>query len=870
MRVLHRIAAWYRGLFRSGPVDDMLADEMRFHIERETLANVERGMPRAMALRAARLSFGSIDAAHEASRDERPGSLLRQAMRDARHGVRLLRKAPLFAATAIMIVALGIGAATAVFTVLYGVMLEPLPFREPQRLVAVWLSRHGARNYPAAADALALRRLGSVFADVAFFEDANLNLVGDGEPQRLQGASVSSNLFTTLGVAAAIGRTFATDDDRAGGQRVVVLSDALWRGRFGADRSVIGRQLRINDSVYTVIGVMPSDFQYPAGAQAWVPLVLDPGELTRTVTDNYRVIARLAPAAPLDRARQEVSALAGRLAAEYHGNKNAGMLVEPMLADTVRDVRPTLLLLLGAVGFLLVVSCLNLSTLFAARASARRGEFAVRLALGASRSRLMVQAIAESLPVLLVGGTIGVAIAAWSVNGLAAAAPAELPRVADLGLSGPTIVCSFALLLITGIGTSLAPAIQAWSSDFTKVTRDGGRGATTGRGRGLARRTAVGAQIAFALPLLAGASLLVRSAIKVMNVDLGFNPAGVTTFKLEVSRSRHPSDMEAADYYARLIGAVRALPGVQVAALVNRIPLAGGQTNSVHFDGSPDELTNVDSRTVTPAYFETLGIRLLAGRGFTDRDDEDSPPVAIVDDRVARTIWPGESAVGKRLRLRGWRGDDWITVVGVVKHVRTAGVEVDPFTQVYWSYRQWTQDRMVLAVRSPLEPGALIPAVIRTVHSVDAEQSVYEVRSMNQIVSRSLAQRRLTTLLMAGLSGLALLLAAVGLYGTVAFGVTQRLREFGVRIALGATPRGVIRLVVWQGTSTAIVGASAGLLLAVAGAGMMRKLVYGVASRDAVSFAAATVVLMSLAALASYIPARRAAAIDPGLTLRGE
>lgn len=870
MRIFHRLAALGRALFRSGRIDAALAEEMRHHIEREADANMARGMSRDVALREARLSFGSIDAAQEASRDERPGSLVRQAARDARFGLRLLRKTPVFAATTILIVALGIGAATAVFTVVYGVMLQPLAFRDPGQLVAVWLTRYGKRNYPAAADAIELRRLGAVFTDVAFFEDANLNLVGDGEPQRVAAVSASANLFAMLGTSAAMGRTFTPGEDEAGSPRVVVLGDAIWRGRFGADSAVIGRNVRINDSLYTIVGVMPPDFQYPSGAQAWVPLVLDPGELTRAVTDNYRVVARLASNMTLDQAQRHVSALAGRLAVEYRGNKHADMLVAPMLSDAVRDVRPALLLLLGAVCLLLAIACVNLSTLFAARASARRAEFAVRLALGASRGRLIVQAIAESSPVLLAGGALGVALAAWSVRALVRSAPAGLPRVANVGLSATVIAFSFALLLITGIVSSVAPAVRAWSSDFTKVTRDGGRGSTAGPARALARRLAVAAQIALALPLLAGASLLVRSAINVMHVDLGFNASGVTTFQLEVSRSRHPSDLEAADYYARIVEAVRAVPGVQNAALVNRIPLSGGQTNSVHIDGSPDELTNVDSRTVTPAYFETLGIGRVVGRGFTERDDAHAPPVAVVDERLARTVWPGESAIGKRLRLPGWRNTEWIAVIGVVKHVRTTGVEVDPLSQVYWSYRQWTQDRAVLAVRSAAAPNRLIPAVTRAVHSVDAEQSMYDIRTMRDVVERSLAQRRLTTLLMAGFSGLAVLLAAVGLYGVVSYGVTQRLREFGIRVALGATPRGVGQLVVWQGASMAIVGAGVGLLLAVAVAGAMRNLVYGVAPRDVVSLGGATAFLIWLAVLASYIPARRAATVDPGMTLRAE
>jgi predicted permease len=873
VRIAHQIVALFRALFRSGRVDADLGEEMRFHLDRETQANIARGMSPAAARRAARLTFGSVDAAQEMSRDDRPGAAIRQLVRDVGFGARLLGKSPAFGITAIAIVALGIGAATAVFSVVYGVMLRPLPFREPERLVSIWLQRNLARNYPAAADAVELRQLRGVFEDVALFENANLNLVGDGEPQRLQGARVSLNLFSVLGVPAALGRTFARDEDQAGRERVVLLSHALWHGRFGADRAVVGRQIRLNDSLHTIVGAMPPGFRYPSGDhQAWVPLVLEPGELTRQVTENYRVVARLAAGATLDQARREAAVLAERLATTYGGN--AGMTVDSMLDDAVRDVRPTLTLLLGAVSFLLLIACVNLSTLFGARASARRGEFAVRLALGASRRRLIAQAIAEAAPVLLLGGVFGVALAKWAVRALVATAPAGLPRVESIALSAPVVVFSLILLVLAGCAASIAPAVQAWASDFTTITKEGGRSSTPGRGRSAARRVGVAAQIAFALPLLVGASLLLRSAINVTRVDPGFRPERVATLAFEVSRSKHPSDRQVSDYYARLVEAVRAVPGVTNASLVNRIPLVGGQTNPLRFETTTpttDELTNVETRTVTPEYFATLGIRLIAGRGFTEHDDTDAPTVAIVDERVARAIWPGEPVIGKRFRGPAWRRDTgWVNVIGVVAHVRTTGLEVDPLPQVYWSYRQWTQDRMVLAVRSEIESTALVAPVIRAIRSVEPEQSVYNVRTMTQIVDRSLAQRRLTTLLMAGFSGLALLLAAVGIYGVVAYGVTQRLREFGIRIALGATPRQVTRLVVWQGTSMAVAGSAIGLVVAIAAAGVMSHLVYGVAPRDLASIVGATASLMLVAGLASYVPARRAAAVDPGVTLRAE
>ena len=678
-----------------------------------------------------------------------------------------------------------------------------------------------------------------------------------------------------LGVSAALGRTFTLEESQAGRERVVLLSDALWRGRFNTDPDVVGQQIHLNGLRYTIIGVMPPLFRYPSSNyHAWVPLVLAPGELTRAVTENYHVVGRLEPRTTLDRARREAAALAKRLANTY-GGKNAGpgITVDAMLDDAVRDVRPVLTLLQAAVAFLLLIGCVNLSNLFGARASARSGEFAVRLALGASRPRLIAQSVAEAAPSLLLGAVCGVALAEWAVRAFVAAAPETLPRVENISLSAPVIAFSLTLLVLSGLAASLAPAIQAWRSDFTTITKDGGRSTTSGRGRSIARRVGVAAQVAFALPLLVGASLLLESAINVARVDPGFRSETVSTLAFEVSRSKHASDQEVADYYARVIEAVRAVPGVVNASLTNRIPLSGGQTNPVRFEnttGAMDHFTNVDTRTVTPEYFATLGVRRIAGRGFTAQDDANAPAVAIVDERVAQTIWPGETAIGKRFRDPPWRGGRWTTVIGVVAHVRTMSLEVDPLPQVYWSYRQWTQDRMVLAVRGAAEPRVSITSVIKAIRSVDPEQSVYNVRTMTRIVDLSLAQRRLTTMLMAAFSGAALLLAAVGIYGVVAYGVTQRMREFGIRVAIGATRREVTRLVIWQGTSMAIAGSAIGVVLAIAASGIMRNVVYGVAPRDPASLLGATVLLILVAAVASYLPARRAAAVDPGVSLRAE
>jgi putative ABC transport system permease protein len=876
MRLFDRIAPMARALFRSRRVDVDLADEMQFHIEREAEANISRGMAPDEARRAARLSFGTVDASLEASREERPGAAVRQFLRDVRLGGRLLAKSPVFAATAIAIVAIGVGAATAIFSVVHGVMLRPLPFHEPDRLVTIWLSRGEARMFPSAADAAELRALPGVFTDIALIRssNANLSLVGNGAPRRLEAARISPNLLGVLGVRPSLGRGFASNEDQLGRDQVVLISDGLWRSHFASDPGVIGRQIRLNGVVNTVIGVMPPEFQYPRpGLDAWITAVLEPGELQRTALNNYRLVARLDPDISLDRARREAIGLATRLGREYHPmtwENGPAYSVDAMLDDTVRPVRATLQLLLGAVTFVLLIACVNLSNLFGARATARSSEFAVRLALGASQARLIAQAVAESLPALVVGGLLGISAARAAIAAFIASAPAGLPRLDSIAVNGPVLAYSLTVVLLAGIAASVLPALQARKSDFTSVTRENGRASTTGRGRSRARRAGVALQVAFALPLLVGASTLIQSAIAVGRIDLGFSARQVATVAFDVFCCKYQTVESQADYYARVVEASRAVPGIELAAITNRIPLGNGQTYQVTYEnptGATPAESEIDSRTVTPDYFATLGIPLLAGRTFTDLDDADAPPVVIVDERIANSIWPGESPIGKRLRRAG---GPIFTIVGVVGHVRASRVESDPRPQVYWSMKQWVQSRAVLAVRTTLPARTLFPSIVDAIHSVDPEQAVYDLRTMDTIIDRSLAQRRITTTLMVAFGVISLVLAAVGIYGVVAFGVSQRMREFGIRLALGATSGTVTRLVVRQGMSMAVAGSVAGLLLALATAGLLANMVFGVSPMNATSFAVSMGILLLVTGTASYLPARRAAAADPSVTLRSE
>ncbi len=896
MRTFHRLAVRLRGWFRARAEDDILREELGFHLEREIQANIEAGMAPDQARRAAHLAVGSLEAIRKESREGRPGALVRLIVRDLAYGTRILLKAPGFAATSVGIVALGIGAATAIFSVVYGVVLRPLPYQDPDRLVSLWtvMPQFGTQGANVnAADYRDWRSDNRIFDDIALVRHiANFNLIGAGEPERLFGARVSSNLFKVLGVAPALGRTFTEDEDEIGHDDVALLSHGLWKRRFGGDPFVIGRTINLSGVAHTVVGVMRPDFQYPGREfQIWTPLTVNPEVLSRKLPGyDWLAVARLKRGVRLEQAQSEMDAIAKRLASAYpKTNSNIGVAVVPMLESTVGGVRTALYMIFGAVVCLLLIACMNLANLLCARASSRSREFAVRLALGASRGRLAIQALAEVAPVLLVGGLLGAVTAAWGVAAFVPLAPATLPRVESIGINGPVLAFSVAMLVATGIVAGLVPAIQAWRSELTNATREDSRSTVGNLRQSTARNILIVAQIALVLPLLVGAGLLVRSFSALMHVDPGFRTDNVLSLHLAIPRSKYPKDEQVAALAGRLVEGVAALPGVQSAGMVNRLPLAGvGQINGLEFEnvssGPPAAVAgplaeSFDTRTVTPDYFQTMGIPLIEGRVFTHHDTQTTsvpempgvliPATGIVDERIARRFWPGQSALGKRFRF-GFPGMPWVEIVGVVGHIRHDGLDVDPRPQVYFNYLQRAQDRMALVVRSNQNPRALISAILQAIRSVDPEQPVYDIRTMEDVVERSTAQRWLNMMLVTIFAAISLMLASVGVYGVVAYGVSQRRREFGIRLALGAERSAVARLVVRQGAVLAIAGAAIGFVASVFVTRAIESLLYGIKATDPPSFATATGLLVGVALLASYVPARRAASVDPASTLRNE
>jgi predicted permease len=877
MRALRRIRTAVRGWLQPDGLDAEVAEELRFHLEREVDANLAAGMTPDEARRAAQVTIGNITAVREASRAGRSGALPHQAARDLRLGMRLVRKAPGFAASAALVVALGIGTTTAIFSVVYGVMFRPLPYDEPERLVALWSRVPGAsqRVRLNAADQRVLVAGNTVFDDIALATaPQNFNLTGSGEPERVVAARLSSNVLSVLRVRPVLGRAFTPVDEQRGPAPVVLISHGLWKRRFGADPAILGRTITLSGNPYEVIGVMPPGFQFPGREhELWIPLTINPRVLARQIANyDHFAVARLKPGVPLGRARREIEALARRLEADFPAtNREVRIEVLPLLEESVRSIRSTLYVLLAAVGCLLLIACSNLAGLLGTRAAGRAQEFSVRLALGASRGRLVLQALAEVAPILVMGGTAGILGAKWAVAAFLPFAPAALPRADSIEVSGNVLVFSVIVLGLTGGAAGLLPAIQSWRARAANV-RIGGRAGTATLRHVRTRSVLVIAQLALSLPLLVGAAALSRSFAGLMRVDPGFSTETVLSLHMAIPRTKYDSDERIAGLYRQIVDRVSAVPGVVSAGMVNRLPLAGNNlVLPFELESAPGQSVTLQVRSVTPDYFRTMSIPLLQGRALDERDSATAPLAGVVDERAARTLWPGENAIGQRFRVTvPGRQPAWGEIVGVVPRIHDQGLDKDDNGQMYLGYHQFTDGRIALVVRTHADAGAMTTAVVQALRSVDPDQPVYDVRTMDEVLARSAAERWLNMAIVVAFAGASLLLAGAGLYGVIASSVTDRRREFGVRLALGATRSDVSRLVLRTGAALAGTGAALGLGGAVALVRGMESLLYGVPGFDPVSFAAAGALLFAVALTASYLPARRAALTDPARTLRAE
>ena len=868
-------------LVRRWQFDLDLDEEMRLHRELREQELVKRGLSPQEAHYATQKRFGNDLVLREESRDMWGWNWLENLLQDVRYGLRMLVKNPGFTTVAVITLALGIGANTAIFSVVNGVLLRPLPYREPDRVVVVMFRNlKTGETFPLCdADFLDWQAQNQVFESVAAFSGSGFNLTGSGPPAHLFGDVVTAKFFSTLGVKPVLGRTFLPQEDKPGSPPVVVLSHSLWQERYGSDPNLIGQSIELNATGTTVIGIMPANFLPGSETRLWADLVIKP---PRHRGPYYLTgEARLKPGATMADARADLDAIHRRIEAENPlTNAHIAFQVTPLEDAIVGEVRPALLLLLGAVTFVLLIASANVAHLFLARATVREKEFSVRLALGASRSRLVLQLLTESILLAAVGGIFGLVIAKWGVRVLLALSPSNLPRLHEIRMDGSVLGFTCVIALTSGILFGLSPAIQSGRAQLNESLKEGGRTGSGGPRRSRARNLLAVAEIAMSFVLLVGAGLMLKSFSRLETVSPGINPSDVLTAQIELPSQTYRDDNKVGKFYQRLLVKVEALPGAESAGVGMSLP-PNLLTVSDYFtvEGqrpvSERELGLADVISVSPDYFRALGVPLLEGRLFNDQDRQDRPKVVIINQTLARRNWPNESPIGKRLKLGGAErpNNPWKEVVGVVGDVKYSGLEAPPEMVLYEPYLQSAWSSMYLVVRTSRKmghPADLSRSIASAVWSLDKDVPVADLRTMEQRLSDSLGLPRFRTVLLVTFAIIALSLAVVGIYGILSYSVTERRHEIGIRVALGADHRRILKLVIRQGMALALTGVAIGIAGAVILTRFMSGLLYGVKPTDPLTFGAVAVILTVVALAAITIPARRAAKLDPMVALRHE
>jgi putative ABC transport system permease protein len=811
-------------------------------------------------------------------------------LQDLRYGLRMLIKHPGFTFVAVIALALGIGANTAIFSVINAVLLSPLPFSEPERLVDVWSTRptrgvtQNSLSYPDFAD---YRDQSDTFEYAAAYHSTDFIITGDDNPVRAQGAVVSADLFPLLGVQAATGRVFSRDEDKNGAPLTVILSHKLWKQRYNSDPNIVGSNLTLNSKSYTVIGVMPAAFQFPVQndpVELWVTFA---AELTPTDGPTIaeqrgahflQFIARLKPGVTLEQSQAVLGTIAARLSEKYpDSNTDWGVAVHRTHDDLVGDVRPALLILMGAVGCVLLIACSNVASLLLARATTRHKEMAIRAALGASRRRVIRQLLTESVVLSVASGALGLLLALWGTDALVAASGDQLPRAAQIGLDMRVLGFTLLVSILTGVLFGLVPAIHSSKTDLNESLKEGGRGTSEGIRRNRLRAVLVTAEVAIAVVLLVGAGLLIQSLWRLQHVDAGINPHNVITFEMGVPDVKYDSAEKQAEFFRQLQARLAALPGVETASAVVPLPLSNNNIGiSFEIEGQPVPKGQQPSsayRAVSLDYFRTMGIRLIKGRDFDERDTYNAPAVIIINEAYADRYFPGEDPIGKRIRpgISVETGKKpWREVVGVVGNVRYRALNRDYTPEYYVPESQMPFDSMTLVVKTTNDPRQIVGAVRDEVRNMDKDLPVYNIRTMDDYLAASVAQPRLITLLLVIFAGLALLLTTIGLYGVMSYSVVQRTHELGIRMALGARPADVLRLVVKQGMALAGIGVGVGLVVAFLATKVMTSLLFGIGAKDPLTFAAIALIIAGVALGACLVPARRATKVDPMVALRYE
>ena len=861
-----------------------LDEDIREHIARETQDNIERGMSPEDARHAAMRKFGNVTQVMEETREVWSVVWLNQLLADIRFGLRMLRKNPGFTAVAVLTLALGIGANAAVFSVVYAVLLRPLPYKDPSSLIVLNettpMVGTVSVSYPNFLD---WRDQSHTFSEMAAVRGVGFNLAGVTQPENISGGAVSPNFLSMLGVRPFLGRDFDASEEKAGTPPVILLSYSLWQSHFGGDPNIVGRTIKLDDRSFTIVGVLPSNYRSLDKTDVMLPIgvwATDNSEdaKERGSRGDLGVIGRLATGVSLTKARAEMEGIAARLATEYPAsNDRFGVALQPIRDAFVSDIRPAILVLFGAVMFVLLIACANVANLFLVRGASRTKEVALRIALGASRGRIISQMLTESFVLAVLGGVLGLALAVAGIGGMSRLIPADMLSGATVNLNGAVLLFAACVVALASFIFGLAPALHSTKPDVQSELKEGGRSGSAGAGQSQLRAALATAEISLALILLVGAGLMMKSLYRLLAVDPGFRPDRVLKLEMDLRTQQYSKDPAVLNFWQQVLEKVRVLPGVEAAAVGTAVPLTDSHGRAdVTMEGmtapAPGNYPHPDVHIISPGFVETLGIPLLRGRTFTDADDEKAPLVGMINAMTAKRFFPKEDPIGKRFMFGHPSTDPakWYTIVSVVGDTRLYGLANPARLEVYVPFRQNPRSYMALVVKSGADPAALTSAIREAVQSIDKDQPLFAISTMKELVSNSVATRRMTLVLLGLFSGLALVLGAIGIYGVISYSVAQRTHEIGIRMALGAPRRDVFRLVVGQGLKLAGIGIAIGIAGALGLARLMSSLLYGISATDFETFAGVSILLALVALLACFIPAQRAMRVDPTVALRYE
>jgi putative ABC transport system permease protein len=875
-----RLTSLWRNLFHKDRVDQEFTEEIQAYLDMLTEAKLRQGLSPQEARRNALLELGGVEQVEERVREIRMGQFIETAWRDVRLGVRTLVHSPIFSVVTVLSLALGIGANTAIFSVVNGLLLQPLPYPEPEQIVHVWhtppqQSFPGMNKFSVSpANYVDWKAQSSTFEQMAVYTYTGLSLSTSNNPLPLTGAAVSSDFFSVLRSQVMQGRAFTPDEEQPGRDQVVVIGHQLWQRAFGANPNIIGQTVNLNSRGFTVVGIMPAGFEFPQEADLWVPLAWDDEERQVRSIHDYLVIARLKPNVSREQAQAEMSTISSRLEQQYpEDNKGWGAVVIPLHEDLVGDIRTALLVLFCAVGFVLLIACANVANLMLARGANRQKEMAVRIALGAGRARLVRQLLTESVLLAVTGGVLGLLLA--MVGSKMLVGLGSIPNSDDIGID--TWALGFTLLVSLGAGIliGIVPALQSTRTSISETLKQGA-GRTGGSViKQHTRKALVISEVALSLVLLIGAGLMIRSFWKLQKVDPGFDTSNALTMSVFLTPTRYSEPQQRLAFVDQAIEQIRAVPGVVSVGTTSVIPLAGGgSTQPFSIEGRPTvaiaEQPMAQTRYISPDYFRAIAIPLRQGRFFSDHDRDNSVPVVIISETMARRFWPGENPIGRRLTPSFHAEEGAREIVGVVGDVKTSGLDVDSSAMMYLPFKQAPRPFISFVVRTASNPESLVQPVSQAIYSIDKAQALTDVQTMEQVLMESLSGRLFNMTLLLTFAGVALLLAAVGVYGVMNYTVTLRRRELGIRMALGAKRMDVLRLVLGQGLMLTLIGVGAGLISAYALTRLMASLLYGVTATDYLTFGSVSAVLIAVGLAASYVPARRATKVNPTIALRAE